>query len=61
MLWFFVLIFVTFDGLETQHLEGPFLSEESCQAAIRQVGAQIPAWVERATATYCERATVRPT
>lgn len=56
MLWFFVLTFITWDGLETQHLEGPYPTEAACAAAIQHVGATIPEWVKKAMVTPCTRA-----
>lgn len=53
MVWFFVLIFVTWDGLETQHLEGPYPTEAECHAGMRAAGAKIPEWVEKAAALPC--------
>lgn len=56
MVWFFVLIFITWDGLETRHLEGPYPSKAACEAGIVSAGQHIPARVERASASPCQRA-----
>jgi hypothetical protein len=53
MLWFFVLTFLTWDGMETRHLEGPYASRAVCEAAMRSAGARIPEWVLRAQAAPC--------
>lgn len=58
MSWFFILVFITFDGLETHHLEGPYQSKEACQIGMRAAGAKIPEWVEKASAMPCEAARV---
>jgi hypothetical protein len=53
-LWFFVLTFLTWDGLETAHLEGPYATRALCETAMFAAGERIPEWVLEAHAAPCQ-------